>query len=43
MDTWPTLQEDISRFGIDDSGNYPTKDTKKCDEDLVQKRNLKNI
>ena len=25
MDTWPTLQEDINKFGIDDDGNYLTK------------------
>ena len=26
MDTWPTLQEDLIKFGIDDDGNYFTKD-----------------
>ena len=26
MDTWPTLQEDLIKFGIDDDGNYFTED-----------------
>tara|TARA_B100000676_G_C18090051_1_gene858777 strand:+ start:7531 stop:8187 length:657 start_codon:yes stop_codon:yes gene_type:complete len=25
MDTWPTLQEDLTEFGIDDDGNYINK------------------